>query len=133
MITRKQLNFPSYEFLKALPLVRKELINPRYGEPYESEMFIEYDFTLFKLPIDVYARFTYNEDDSGLIMFDVMQEGYCDHNDFNRRLKFNKKNYTAICKYAQNIYELFISELEKDVPTPWLDMTPEQFAEKYGY
>ena len=104
----RKLKFPPYEYIKSLPRKRKD-----------SDMFNEYTWTLFDTPVCVYGRFSYNEDDSGWIFFDVMEGGYCDRNNLSMRCKFNKANYTKICKHAQKVYEDFYRELDKDYSWQW--------------
>lgn len=104
----RRLKFPAYEYIKSLPTKCKD-----------SDMFHEYDWTLFCTPTSVYGRFSYNEDDSGWIFFDVMEDGYCDHNNLGMRCKFNKKNYIKICQYAQKVYEEFYKALDYDCSQYW--------------
>jgi hypothetical protein len=61
-----------------------------------------------------------------------MEDGYCDHNDLGKRYKFNKANYSKLCKHAQMIYDQFFACLEKDFSFQWQGKTPEEFAELYG-
>ena len=111
-----QLKFPTYEWIKALPLK-------------QDGHHLEYSFTLFRTPTSVYGRFSYNEDDSGWIFFDVMEDGYCDHHErLNKRLKFNKENYKLICAHAQNVYEEFQRELFADQSWRW-SKPPEEYDE----
>ena len=111
----RQLKFPPYEYIKSLP---------RKCE--DSDMFREYTWTLFDTPVRVYGRFSYNEDDSGFIFFDVMEDGYCDHNNLGMRCKFNKVNYAKICKHAQKVFEDFYRELDKDCSWQWENDEEEQ-------
>ena len=104
----RQLKFPPYEYIKSLPREFKD-----------SDMFHEYKWTLFDTPVRVYGRFSYNEDASGWIFFDVMEDGYCDRNNLGMRCKFNKANYAKICKHAQRVYEDFYRELDKDYSWQW--------------
>ena len=126
-----QLKFPPYEWLKKLPLTEKYTwVDRSTGEEYEEETYKEYDFTLFTTPTDVYGRFTYNEDDSHMVYFDVMEDGYCDHNNLGKKVKFTKKNYEAICKHAQEVYEEFQRELLKDFSWQWA-VTPEEYYREH--
>lgn len=129
----RKLNFPSYEWLKALPLKRMHTYASRItGETWEEEVPCEYKFTLFDTPVDVYGRLSFNEDDSRYLYFDVMEDGYSGRNDWGLALKFNKTNYQKICKHAQEIYEMFYRELDKDMSCQW-DCTPEEyFEDEYG-
>ena len=104
----RKLKFPPYEYIKSLPTWDKKKDLPN-----------EYDWNLFDTPTSVYGRFSYNEDGSGWIFFDVMEDGYCDHNDLGMRCKFNKANYAKICKYAQSVFEDFYRELDKDCSWQW--------------
>ena len=123
----KELKFPSYEWLKALPLKRTyTYTNQTTGESREEEEFCEYEFKLFDTPVDVYGRLSYNEDDSRYLNFDVMEGGYCEQNNWGLGLKFNKENYKKICKHVQEVYEMFYRELDKDVSFQW-DCTPEEY------
>jgi thymidylate synthase ThyX len=127
----KELKFPSYEWLKALPLKRtrthKDTIS---GKLYEEEEHCEYKFNLFDTPVFAYGQLSYNEDDSRYIYFDVMENGYSNMNSYGLELKFNKKNYQKLCKHAQEVYEMFYRELDKDMSWQW-DCTPEECFEKY--
>ena len=126
-----QLKFPPYEWLKKLPLTEKYTYKDRFtGEEYEEDTFKEYEFTLFATPTDVYGRFTYNEDDSHMIYFDVMEDGYCDHNNLGKRFKFTKKDYQAACEYAQKVYEDFQRYLFADQSWQWA-VTPEEYYEQH--
>lgn len=58
----RQLKFPSYEYIKSLPTFDKD------NDTYE-----EYEWTLFETPTSVYGRFSYNEDNTSYIYFDVMR------------------------------------------------------------
>lgn len=127
-----QLKFPPYEWLKKLPLTEKYTwVDRATGEEHEEDTFKEYDFTLFTTPTDVYGRFTYNEDDSGMIYFDVMEDGYCDHNTLGKRVRFTKKDYEKICKHAQKVYEDFQRELLRDWSWQW-DRTAEEYFKEHA-
>lgn len=104
----RQLKFPSYEYIKSLPTYDK------YTDTYE-----EYDWTLFETPVNVYGRFSYNEGGEPLIYFDVMEGEYCDRNNLGMCVKFNKANYAKLCKHAQNVFEMFYAELDKDCSEYW--------------
>lgn len=128
----RKLNFPSYEWLKALPLKRTYKYTNAVGRTWEEEGICEYRFILFDTPVNVFGQLTYNDDDSRYLYFDVMEDGYSGRNDWGLELKFNKANYQKICKHAQKIYEMFYRELDKDVSYQW-DCTPEEYFEnKYG-
>lgn len=124
----KQLKFPSYDWLKALPLKRIVIKKDIYGEPFEDEESCEYEFMLFDTPIYVFGCLSYNEDDSKYICFDVVEGGYISKNSLGLKLKFSKENYEKLCKHAQKVYEMFFKELEKDVSYQW-DCTPEEYFE----
>ena len=125
----KELKFPSYEWLKALPLKRTcTFTNRAIGETWEDEVYCEYKFILFDTPVYVYGQLSYNEDDSRYIYFDVMENGYSGMNNLGLALKFNKENYRKICEHAQKVYEMFYKELEADKSWQW-DCTPEEYFE----
>lgn len=126
----KELKFPPYEWLKKLPLKRKYIHKDINGNEYKGEEHCEYKFNLFDTPVWVYGRLSYNEDDSRYIYFDVMEDGYCDHNNLGLALKFNKANYQKICKHAQEVYEMFYRELDEDKSWQW-DYTPEEYFENH--
>ena len=110
----RQLKFPTYEYIKSLPCICKESeYNCEIGLP------LEYSWTLFDTPASVYGRFSYNEDGSGWIFFDVMESGYCDHNNLGMRCKFNKVNYAKICQHAQRVFEDFYRALDTDWSDSW--------------
>jgi len=124
-----QLKLPSYEWLKALPLKKTVTHTDCNGHTWEAEEHCEYKFTLFDTPVYVYGQFSYNEDDSRHIFFDVMEGGYSGMNRYGMELKFNKENYKKICKHAQEIYEMFYRKLDKDMSWQW-DCEPEEYADK---
>ena len=128
----KKLKFPPYEWLKALPLKREVIRKDTFsGKQYKETEPCEYRFTLFDTPVGAWGQFSYNEDDSRFIYFDVMEDGYSNMNTYGMELKFNKVNYEKICKHAQEIYEMFYRELEADQSWQW-DCTPEEyFADRY--
>lgn len=129
----KQLKFPSYEWIKALPLKRTVTHTDRIsGDAWEDEEHCEYKFTLFDTPVYAYGQLSYNEDDSGYIYFDMMENGYSNMNYYGLALKFNKKNYQKICKHAQEIYEMFYRELDKDVSYQWACTPEEYFKNKFA-
>lgn len=104
----RQLKFPSYEYIKSLPTYSKD-----------TDTYEDYDWLLFETPTSVYGRFSYNEDDNHHIYFDVMEDGYCDHNTLGMCVKFNKANYKKICKYAQEVFESFYEALDEDCSEYW--------------
>ena len=117
----RKLNFPTYEYIKSLPTE-----STKAGNNYGDKLPLEYDWNLFETPTSVYGRFSYNEDGSGYIFFDVMEDGYCDHNDLGKRVKFNKENYKKLCKYAQEVFESFYEALDRDLSSTWEDyLNPE--------
>lgn len=126
----KKLKFPTYEWLKALPLKRTYTSVSRDGVFYEREEHCEYRFLLFNTPVFAYGQFSYNEDDSRYIYFDVMEGGYSNMNSYGLALKFNKTNYKKICKHAQEMYEMFYRELDADKSWQW-DCTPEEYFENH--
>lgn len=128
----KQLKLPPYEWLKALPLkCTCTYTNRKTGETFEGEEHCEYKFTIFDTPVFVYGQLSYNEDDSRYIYFDVMENGYSNMNSYGLELKFNKENYQKICKHAQEVYEMFYKELDKDLAWQWEDNTPEEYFNKF--
>ena len=127
----KELKFPPYEWLKALPLKREVMRKDTFtGKQYKDEEHCEYKFTLFDTPVFAYGQLSYNEDDSRYVYFDVMESGYSGMNDYGLALKLNKENYKKICEHAQEVYEMFYRELDKDESWQW-DCTPEEYFEKY--
>ena len=104
----RKLKFPSYEYIKSLP---------RFNE--DDDTYNKYDWLLFQTPVDVYGRFSYNEDGESYICFDVMEGGYCEMNDLGMSVKFNKANYAKLCKHAQKIFESFYEALDEDCSKYW--------------
>lgn len=126
----RELKFPSYEWLKALPLKGVQtFIDRTNGKTWEDEVHCEYNFTLFDTPVYVRGRLSYNEDDSKHIYFDVMENGYSNMNNYGLALKFNKANYKKLCKHAQKVYEMFYEELDKDMSWQW-ECSPEEYFDK---
>ena len=124
-----QLSLPPYEWIKKLPLKHKVARKNRLtGKVQYSTEHCEYSFKLFDTPTSVYGRFTYNEDDQRMIIFDVMEGGYCGENHHGLALKFNKVNYEKICKHAQEVYEQFQRELFKSQEWQW-SKDPADYAE----
>lgn len=115
-----QLKFPPYEYIKSLPLKKKVAYTEHVTKKIKyREEHCEYIFTLFDTPVSTYARFTYNEDDSRHIIFDIMEGGYCDQNSLGMSVRFNKANYTKICKHAQEVYEDFQRTLLRSQEWRW--------------
>jgi hypothetical protein len=114
----RKLKFPTYEYIKSLPTE-----DTGTGNGYGDKLPLESDWDLFETPTSVYGRLSYNEDGSGYIFFDVMEGGYCDHNDLGKSFKFNKANYEKLCKYAQEVFESFYTALDKDCSENWGDYT----------
>ena len=104
----RKLRFPSYEYIKSLP---------RFNE--DDDTYNKYDWLLFQTPVDVYGRFSYNEDGEPYICFDVMEDGYSEMNDLGMSVKFNKANYAKLCKHAQKIFESFYEALDEDCSEYW--------------
>ena len=109
----RQLKFPEYEYIKSLP------------KRNSKGHWFTYSWTLFDTPTDVYGRISYNEDDDNFIFFDIMEDGYCDHNTLGLSVKFNKANYKKLCKHAQKIFESFYEALDKDCSVYWKDYLSE--------
>lgn len=126
-----QLKFPTYEWLRALPKVKTVSHVDRSGKLIYQESTCEYSIVLFTTPTSVYGRFSYNEDGDGFLCFDVMEDGFCDHNRFGKALKFNRANYKLLCAHAQHVYEEFQRELFADQSYHWAGKTPEAFADQY--
>lgn len=128
----KELKFPPYEWLKALPLKREVMRKDTFsGKQYKDKESCEYKFTLFDTPVSTFGQLSYNEDDSRYIFFDVIEDWHTNMNNWGIALKFNKANYQKICKHAQEVYEMFCRELEKDLSYQW-DCTPEEYFENYS-
>lgn len=104
----RQLKFPPYEYIKSLPLTEED-----------SDLPIEYRWTLFATPIDASGVISYNEDDEGYIYFDLWEGGYVGENNLGLALKFNKANYAKICNHAQKVFEDFYRELDVDYSEQW--------------
>lgn len=104
----RQLKFPSYEYIKSLPTYDKD-----------TDTYEDYKWVLFQTPVDVYGRFSYNEDGEHYICFDVMENGYSEMNNLGMNVKFNKTNYKKICKHAQKIFESFYEALDEDCSEYW--------------
>ena len=105
----RQLKFPPYEYIKSLPKWDKE----------DEELPKQYRWLLFDTPTSIHGTLSYNEDGDGFIYFDVWEGGYTGMNYLGLALKFNKANYTKICKHAQRVYEEFYRELDKDCSWQW--------------
>lgn len=121
----KELKFPPYEWLKALPL-KRTYTHKNGDDIWHTEECCEYRFCLFDTPVYVYGQLSYNEDDSRYLYFDVMEGGYSNMNSYGLALKFNKENYKKICKHAQEVYEMFYRELDADKSWQW-DCSPEEY------
>jgi hypothetical protein len=128
----KQLKLPPYEWLKALPLKRTVTYTDREtGESWDDEEHCQYDFMVFNTPAYVHGQISYNEDDTGHIFFDVFEQGHTGMNRYGMALKFNKTNYKKICKHAQEVYEMFYRELDKDMSWQWECSPEEYFANEF--
>ena len=97
----RQLKFPPYEYIKHLSRHK------------------EYSWTIFSTPVSTEGMLSYNEDCDGFISFDVLENGYVDMNNLGLTLKFNKGNYTKLCKHAQQVFEEFHRELDIDWSDQW--------------
>ncbi len=99
---KHKLKFPTYEYIKSLPL------KDEGGED------AEYNFVLFKVHEHVYCRFTYNEDGYKGFHLDLMCDGFCDklligcHKNFYR---MNKKDYKLMCEHAEILYNEIMGNL----------------------
>lgn len=130
MFNYAQLKFPPYEWIKALPKTEIHYYKDRVsGKDIPSKEPKEYTIKLFNTPTSVYGRFSYNEDGDGFICFDVMEDGYCDHNRLGLTLKFNKANYSKICAHAQEVYEEFQRTLLTDYSYLWENKKPEEYQD----
>lgn len=126
----KKLNLPDYEWLKALPKKHNVVRRTLSGEKFMDTEHCQYDLTLFSVP-GVRGRFTLNEDAGNLIIFDLIIDGYVSSNrSYHKALRFNKKNYLAICKHAQEVYEFFQRELSMDHSWVW-NRSPEEYYKIY--
>ena len=105
----RQLKFPTYEYIKSLPRHKHD----------DEDAVLEYKWRLFELPIDADGTLSYNEDGDGYIRFDVFEGGFSGMNRLDLALKFNKTNYNKICKHAQEVFEEFYRELDKDYSWQW--------------
>lgn len=105
----RQLKFPTYEYIKALP------------KEDSCGCWLTYEWTLFETPTDTYGRIIYNEDDDGFIFFDVMEDGYCDHNTLGLAVIFNEENYEKLRHHAQTVFESFYTALDRDCSAGWDD------------
>lgn len=106
----RQLKFPSYEYIKALPKFEEDHEVPR-----------EYRWVLFDTPTSTYGTMSYNEDGEGYLFFDVWEDGYTGMNDLGISRKFNKTNYKTVCKHAQEVFESFYKTLDADCSWMWED------------
>ena len=127
----KQLQMPPYEWLKALPLKRTVTRSDRNGHTWKEKEPCQYSFIVFNTPIFAFGHISYNEDDSRHIFFDVFEQGHTGMNDYGMALKFNKTNYKKICKHAQEVYEMFYRELDKDMSWQWERSPEEYFANEF--
>jgi hypothetical protein len=48
-------------------------------------------------------------------------------------VKFNKKNYEAVCKHAQEVYEDFQRELFKTWSWQWENVTPTEYFVQHTF
>ena len=112
----RQLKFPTYEYIKSLPKHKKD----------DKDYYYEYDWKLFRLPINVEGVISYNLTGEGFIYFDVFEGGYSEVNCFGLALKFNKANYAKICKHAQKVYEEFYKALDEDCSRYWEEYEEEE-------
>lgn len=97
----RKLKFPSYEYIQSLP---------------KDD---EYRWELFETPTSIEGCLSYNEDSLGYIYFDVLESDFIGANGLGLTLKFNKKNYKAICKHAQEVFEMFYTYLDRDCSSMW--------------
>lgn len=99
----RQLTFPTYEYIKSLPV-----------EDKETGCYHRYNWILFETPMRVDGRLTYNDNDSRMIYFDVYEGGYAGMNTLGIELNLTKANYAKVCKHAQKVFEGFYKTLDED-------------------
>lgn len=96
------LKFPSYEKLKEL---KKDK---------------EYEFDIFYTGIPItYGRFTLYEDGKNLIIFDLIEDGYSDKNEYTMIRNFTTRGYKQVCARAQNCYNDLFSALKNGNDCSW--------------
>ena len=96
------LQFPSYEKLKKLN---------------KDE---EYEFILFNTGIDgTYGRFTVYEDGKNVVIFDLIEDGYCGKNSYTMIRNLNSRGYKQVCARAQNCYNDLFNALKNGNDCSW--------------
>ena len=108
----RKLKFPSYEYLKSLPLYEEdEEFIKEYGKDAATP--IEYKWMLFDTPVGVYGKIFYNLDDDCCLYFDVMEQGYSGMNDLACCCKkLTEIDYMEFCKKVQCFFESFYNTLD---------------------
>lgn len=97
------VKFPSYEQIKNL------------DKNKESEII------LFVTGIEnSYGRFIVNEDGKRKIVFELIENGYCECNYYTMTRRITKKEYKAICVHAQNCYNDIFKALQNGADSSFL-------------
>lgn len=98
-----RLKFPTYEQLKSLDKNK------------------EYEIILFVTGIEnTYGRITINEDGKRQIIFDLVEDGYINKNDYTIIKSFDRKNYKTICYQAQRCYDDLYKALKNGNDCSWM-------------
>lgn len=98
-----RLKFPTYEQLQSLDKDK------------------EYEIILFVTGIgETYGRITINEGGKRQIIFDLIEDGYCDKNSYTMVKSFGKKNYKTICYHAQRCYDDLYKALKNGSNCSWM-------------
>lgn len=81
--------------------------------PYEKikKIYEEIEIIVFRTGFpNTYGRFIINEDNRRKIVFDLIEDGYSEMNDYTMIRRITKKDYEEICNHAQNCYnDLFLA------------------------
>lgn len=99
-----RLNFPDLKDIKKCP---------RHPHPGEFEA---YSWIIFEVCNNMICRLTYNEDDNGKLIIDILQGGYCDHYvpcGFGCFVPATLKEYSKLQNICNNEYNHLINNLLK--------------------
>lgn len=110
ILTGFKLNFPSWEYIKGLPLKNEE-----------TGFYEEYRWILFETGIPgVSGVLTWNEDGQKKLVFDVFVGGYSGESGFDKVFNGNKEGYKKMRGYVfDEVYLKILHSLNKDMSWQW--------------
>ena len=94
---------------------------PTYEQIKQLDKNKEYEIILFVTGIENSdGRFIVNEDGKRNILFELIENGYCECNYYTMRRRITKKEYAQICVHAQICYNDLFKAMENGADCSWL-------------